>query len=344
MNATIHIGNLKWFGPVEIHRKSSDWYVHQHEKDSNYSNVILHVVWEDDIEVCKEDGQLIPTVVLSHLVDPSLIQKHYNYFKKKNPFIPCEDHFIEVPSSKRMIWKERLYVSRLEEKSQRIQQLLIETKNDWEGVMFLLMARNIGLNINGESLFTIAKSIPFKVIRKVHHDVYNLKALLFGQAQLIKAEMDIPYAQELWKRYRYLKNLYKLPDPPKVRLHFSKLRPMNFPTIRLAQFVKLYADSVNLFSSVFVSDQLVTSGFRESGVTPFWETHYTFHKVSKKRKKPLSTGLIDLIKINTLIPLYFFTKKHMEEIHPKRFSNGSDKLNLRKTQSLTGLFLLVGSV
>ena len=320
LNTSLRIGHLKWFGPVEIHNKSSDWYRHQHQKDPNYSNIILHVVWEDDIEVCREDGQLLPTLVLSDLVDPRLLQEHHRYFKKKNPFIPCEDHFLEVPSSKRMIWKERLYVSRIEEKSERILQLLQETKNDWEGVLFLLMARNLGLNINGEALFTIAKSVPFKVVRKVHHDVFNLEALLFGQAQLISAEMDEPYGQELWERYCYLKNKFKLPDPPQVRLHFSRLRPMNFPTIRLAQFVNLYAKSINLFSSVFISDRLVTKGLRESGVTPFWETHYTFNKVSRKQKKPLSASLIDLIKINTLIPLYFcFEKAHGRDSSEKIF-------------------------
>ena len=197
LDSAISIGSLLWLGNVEIHAKSSDWYRHQHQNDSNYTNVVLHVVWEDDVEVCVDSGVSLPTLELSKMVEPFLIEEYKRYFNKRNPFIACETHFSSVPSSIRMMWKERLYVSRLEEKSASILELLRQTKNDWEGVMFILIARNLGLNVNGGAFFEMAKSIPFSVIRKIQHDGLNLEALLFGQARLINADMNEYYGQGL---------------------------------------------------------------------------------------------------------------------------------------------------
>ena len=309
LDAAISIGSLLWLGNVEIHAKSSDWYRHQHQNDSNYTNVVLHVVWEDDVEVCVDSGVNLPTLELSKMVEPFLIEEYKRYFNKRNPFIACETHFSSVPSSIRMMWKERLYVSRLEEKSASILELLRQTKNDWEGVMFILIARNLGLNVNGVAFFEMAKSIPFSVIRKIQHDGLNLEALLFGQARLINADMNEYYGQGLWKRYLFLKHKFSLPDPPKLKWCFSRLRPMNFPTIRLAQLVKIYSQSTGLFSSLITPKGLFTDRLEECGVSSFWETHFTFNKVYKKQKKSLSNELIDLIKINTLIPLFFCFEK-----------------------------------
>ncbi len=205
LQAELKIGTLFWAGSVEIHLKSSDWYRHQHQSNKAYDNVVLHVVWEDDIEVCLANGSLLPTLVLSTFISPKLIEKLTNYFKQKQSFIPCEDQFPHAPQEVLTLWKERLYIDRLEQKAKRIELLLKETENDWEAVLFVLLAKNFGLNINGASFFAVAQSIPFSVLRKLSGDVQNVEALFLGQAGLISARTPSSYATLLWERYTYLK-------------------------------------------------------------------------------------------------------------------------------------------
>ena len=154
--AQLIVGDLKWIGSVELHLKSSDWYRHNHHQDQNYDTVILHVVWEDDIEVCREDGSVLPTLVLKNLVAKELLYYYQETFLKSSTFIPCESQLAHFPQPLFQFWKERLFVARLEEKSKRIQALLKAHKNDWEAVLFCLLARNFGLNVNGASFFALA--------------------------------------------------------------------------------------------------------------------------------------------------------------------------------------------
>jgi len=240
--AQLLVGALKWVGSVEVHLKSSDWYRHNHQLDQNYDTVILHVVWEDDVEVCREDGSVLPTLVLKHLVTKDLLLYYQEIFLKSPTFIPCESQLTHFPQPLFQLWKERLFVARLEEKSKRIQVLLKGYKNDWEAVLFCLLAQNFGLNVNGASFFALAKSIPFKVIRKLQQDKMALEALLFGQAGLLSGEISCAYGASLWKEFQFLKRKFSL-SSPSISMQFMRLRPHNFPTIRLAQLASLYASS-----------------------------------------------------------------------------------------------------
>ena len=159
--AQLMVGDLKWIGSVEIHLKSSDWYRHNHQQDQNYDTVILHVVWEDDIEVCREDGSLLSTLVLKHIVAKDLLLYYRETFLKSPTFIPCESQLIHFPQPLFELLKEGLFVARLEEKSKRIQALLKTHKNDWEAILFCLLARNFGLNINGSSFFCHSEKYSF---------------------------------------------------------------------------------------------------------------------------------------------------------------------------------------
>lgn len=303
-NAQIYIADLKWVGSVEIHLKSSDWYRHNHHKDEAYNNVILHVVWEDDIAVCRADGSLLPTLVLKENIPASLLENHKRTFSRTIDFIPCEANFNKVPSPLFQLWKERLFVARLEEKSQRIQSLLAATKNDWEAVLFLLLSRNFGLNINGEAFFEMAKSIPFKVIRKLQQDERALEALLLGQAGLLATAKSSVYGASLCEEFKYLQHKFSLPSSS-VAVRFMRLRPQNFPTIRLVQLAQLYASSQQLFAKIFEAKTLSVQWMTKVGVSSFWKTHYTFDKVSKAREKKITSAFVDLLQVNTLILLYF---------------------------------------
>ena len=298
------IGSLKWVGSVELHLKSSDWYRHNHQVDQNYDTVVLHVVWEDDIAVCREEGSQLPTLVLKDLVSKDLLRYYENSLLKPTAFIPCQDQLSRFPQPLFELWKERLFVGRLEEKSQRIHLLLEERKNDWEAVLFNLLSQNFGLNVNGESFFELAKSIPFKVIRKLQHKKMALEALFMGQVGMLSPEMPSPYGIRLWEEFNYVKHKFALSSPP-ISMQFMRLRPDNFPTIRLAQLAGLYAFSSQFFAKIFDRKTLNTKWMTEVGVSSYWTTHYTFEKTSRKRSKNISPAFVDLLKVNTLIPLYF---------------------------------------
>lgn len=305
-NAQLSIADQLWAGNVEIHIKSSDWYIHNHEVDKAYDNVILHVVWEHDTEIFRKDNSEIPTLELKHYVDKNLIYKYEKLMHSKS-WINCESNFSEVNDFLLSNWLERLYIERLERKSEIIEQLLKDSNNDWEAVLFKMLLKNFGLKVNGESFFSLANSIDFAIIRKLQNDVLDLEALLFGQSGLLLDEnIEDRYFIDLKNRYGFLKQKFKLENQGVLPLQFFRLRPPNFPTVRLSQFANLYSLEQNLFSKVMQFNTLDEFySFFNKGVTTFWTSHYTFAKTSKVFKKTLTKSFIDLLIINTLIPLKF---------------------------------------
>ncbi|WP_310300959.1 DUF2851 family protein [Flavobacterium aquidurense] len=312
-NAQIRIGDQKWAGNVEIHLKSSDWYVHHHEKDPAYENVILHVVWEHDTEIFSKNNSEIPVLVLKDYV-PSEIINNYNSLISPKTWIPCEKQIAQVEEFVFKNWQERLFFERLERKSKFIYELLTETNSDWEYVLFCLLAKNFGLNTNGETFLKIAKSVPFSIIRKESFEVENLEALIFGNSGLLDCIKEDVYFKDLKIRYFYLLNKYQLEKVYTEPLQFFKHRPDNFPTIRLSQLASLYSKHHNLFSKVInlKSVKDVYSLFNVS-TSLYWENHYQFDKVSPKKSKLLSSSFIDLLIVNTIIPLQFAYSNRMGE-------------------------------
>jgi len=314
-NAQIVVGDQKWAGNVEIHLKSSDWYLHHHERDAAYENVILHVVWEHDTEVFRNNNVEIPVLELKQYIEKETIAKYQSLLAPKS-WIYCEKDLKEISSFVLTNWQERLFFERLERKSKPVFELLEQTNQDWEAVLFCLLAKNFGLNSNGELFFQIAKMIPFSVVRKESFEVENLEALLFGNAGLLDSEKEDNYFKELKFRYFYLLHKYQLQKSCIEPVHFFKHRPDNFPTIRLSQLANLYHNQQNLFSkiialnctkSIYEVFQISTSGY--------WQDHYQFDKKSPKKKKMLSKSFIDLIIINTIIPLQFaFYKSQGKEV------------------------------
>jgi hypothetical protein len=305
-NARIQIEDQTWVGTVEIHLKSSDWYWHQHENDPNYDAVILHVVWDHDVEVFMKNDVALPTLELKHFVGEELLDKYHALSQNRRYWIPCEPQIHQVEELVRNHWLERLYVERLERKSLLIQSLLQESHNDWDAVLFVLLAKNFGLNKNGDAFFQLAKSIPFSVLRKVSHDVEKLNALFFGQAGFLDETLQDSYVLELKKEYEYLKYKYRLKPLHKQQFHFFRMRPSNFPTIRIAQLVALYASSQSLFSRLMkVQSAEAIYKLFDVSLHDFWKTHYTFSKASKATRKSISKSFVDLLMINTIVPLKF---------------------------------------
>ena len=314
-NAQITIGNQKWAGNVEIHLKSSDWYVHHHEKDSSYENVILHVVWEHDSEIYRSNNTEIPVLVLKNYVSTVTVNNYQKLLSPKS-WIFCEKQLKDVSQFTLINWQERLFFERLERKSNPILELLELTNNDWEAVLFCLLAKNFGLNTNGEIFLKIAQSIPFSVIRKECFEVENLEALLFGSAGLLESEKEDNYFKDLKFRYFYLLHKYQIERSCIEPVQFFKHRPDNFPTIRLSQLANLYHKQQNLFSKI--SDLNSLAAIYEIfgvSVAPYWETHYQFDKESPKKNKALSQSFLDLIVLNTIVPLQFaYAKSQGKEV------------------------------
>ena len=308
-NAQIKIGNQKWAGNVEIHLKSSDWYVHNHEKDSAYENVILHVVWEHDAEIFRQNNTEIPVLVLKDYISSEIIL-NYNSLTLPKSWIFCEKQITQVGNFVFKNWQERLFFERLERKSKSIYDLLEETNQDWEAVLFCLLAKNFGLNTNGNSFLQLAKAIPFSIIRKESFELENLEALFFGSAGLLDSDKEDVYFKDLKFRYFYLLHKYQLEKVYIEPVQFFKHRPDNFPTIRLSQLANLYYEHQNLFSKV-IELKSITDIYKllNSSAGLYWQNHYQFDKESPKKRKILSNSFIDLLVINTIIPLQFAYSK-----------------------------------
>jgi len=305
-NAKIKVGDQLWAGNVEIHIKSSDWFVHSHEQDKAYDNVILHVVWEDDTEVFRKDNTPIPTLQLKDIVDVAMLNNYEKLFAKQNKWINCENDFPSTDDFVLTNWLERLYLERLERKSETINTLLVASKNDWESVFFKMLTKNFGLKVNGESFFSLGQSIDFSIIRKTQSNPHVLEAFLFGQAGLLKQDIENAYYLDLKNEYKFLKQKFGLQNNQVLPLQFFRLRPSNFPTIRLSQLANLYNKHQNLFSKVIESNKV--EDFYELfkvSTSDFWETHYTFQKTSKTSIKKLSKSFVDLLLINTILPIKF---------------------------------------
>lgn len=304
-NAQLTIGNQKWAGNVEIHLKSSDWYIHCHETDTAYENVILHVVWEHDTEVFRQDNTEIPVLELKHYVAPEILS-NYNALAVAKSWIYCERELGTIDAFLFDNWKERLFFERLERKAIPILQLASVTGNDWEAILFSFLARSFGLNTNGDIFFRIAQSLPFTVVRRESFEFENLEALFFGRAGLLDADNEDVYFKDLKSRYDYICHKYRIELVYIDTLQFFKHRPDNFPTIRLSQLAQLYHKHQNLFSKitegVSVNDIYKIFNVQASS---YWQTHYTFDKESPKKRKALTTSFVDLIIINTVMPFRF---------------------------------------
>jgi hypothetical protein len=304
-NAQIIIGKQKWAGNVEIHIQSSDWYLHHHETDSAYENVILHVVWKHDAEIFRKNNTEIPVLELRHYVENETLENYQSLTLQKS-WIFCERQLASIDEFVLRNWQERLFFERLERKSIPINQILSETGNDWEMALFCLLAKNFGLNTNGDIFMQIAQSIPFSVIRKEQPEPENLEALLFGRAGLLDVEKEDIYFKYLKSSWEFLSHKYQLPESHIEPVQFFKHRPDNFPTIRLAQFARLYHRQQHLFSKVMAIDSAASFyDIFKMDVSGYWQSHYQFDKLSPKKPKPLTVSFMDLLLMNSIIPLQF---------------------------------------
>ncbi|HTD92881.1 MAG TPA: DUF2851 family protein, partial [Chitinophagaceae bacterium] len=274
LNAKIRIGTTTWAGNIELHLKTSDWERHHHQHDRNYANVILHVVWEND----REEGEL-PLLELQTHVSNMLLHR-YADLMNSSAFIPCENSINSLSGIAWEGWKDRLMAERLLRKTAAVEECLRQSNFHWEEVTWWLLARNFGTKVNADAFEALARSIPPLILGRHRHRFQQLEALLFGQAGFLENEFTDDYPSLLKKEYRFLCNKYGL-HPIKLPMHFLRMRPGNFPTIRLAQLAMLLHPSDHLFS---VIRNIVTIGdirnWLNVTANDYWHYHYRFDEPS----------------------------------------------------------------
>ncbi|CAA0214119.1 DUF2851 family protein [Tenacibaculum maritimum] len=316
LNVHLRIDGQVWVGNVEIHVKSLDWYLHNHEKDKNYEAVILHVVWEYNGDVFMKNNRCLPTLELKNIIDEQRIENYQNLFSKKRDWIPCGSQIRTVSPFVLSNWLERLYFERLEGKSRKIKGLLKASNKDYEAVLFQLLTKNFGLKVNKDAFLNLGKSLAFTVVRRESFNEKSLSALLFGQGGFLEDDkVENEYYSSLKKEYQYLKHKYSLNSIGNHQFEFFRMRPNNFPTIRIAQLVSLYHAHQGLFSKLMKFNRIeMLYEIFDVEINDFWKKHYTFRTTSKSSRKKITKQFIDLLIINTLVPLKFvFGKDRGEE-------------------------------
>ena len=299
-DAKIKIADTTWAGHVELHILSSDWLAHKHSSDENYKNVILHVVWQNNIDL-----QLPFPVLEMHDKVPKVLLSRFDALMQASDFIPCQHSLTMVTPIIWDSWKQRMLVERLQDKSTLVQAYLQLNNNNWEETFWWLLAKNFGLKVNSACFEKIARSLPVNLLAKHKNQIQHLEALLFGQASLLTGEFTDDYMIMLQKEYHFLQKKYHL-HPVKDALFFLRMRPSNFPTVRLAQLAMLVHKSSHLFSKIKEADSIKTvKKLLDVTANDYWHYHYMPDEPSGYKEKNMGTQMIDNILINTIIPTLF---------------------------------------
>jgi len=309
-NAKIRIGDTLWVGNIEIHKKSSDWYLHHHESDSCYNNVILHVVEEINKDVFDAKGRKIPQIKLNYNKD--LLTNYSSILNSKHK-IKCEHQISKINSFELFSWLETLLIERLQRKSDEIKQLLNDRISDWEEVFYILLLRQLGLKVNAEPFEMLARSLSLKNILKQNDKLISIEAMLFGQAGFLSENIDDEYFTRLKNEFKFLKNKYSLSPINIGNWKFMRVRPVSFPTVRIAQTASLLHKHSNIFSKI-IEEDFVDGIYEYFNIKPskYWETHYKFGVLSKEKSKNIGKHTIDLIIINVIAPMIFMYGKERD--------------------------------
>jgi hypothetical protein len=304
-NAKIKLDGKLWAGNIEIHVRSSDWYKHKHDSDKAYNSVVLHIVeTADEKNVCDQSGRKIPQWIMKI---PNSVRENYHFLLDTDCSIPCLSRINEIPEIYLSDWKNDLLIERLEHKTDVILQLLTNYQEDWNEVFYITLSRNFGFGINNDAFEQLAKSLPVKYILKHSHSVKQVESLFLGQAGLLEDEtLQDEYYLFLQQEYRFLRKKYNLQPLESSIFKSLRIRPNNFPHIKIVQLAGFIGQEQSLFSKI-----IETTGLKEfqslffSETSEYWKTHYRFEKTTSSRKKSLGLSAINILLINTVVPILF---------------------------------------
>jgi Protein of unknown function (DUF2851) len=294
--ARILINGEQWIGNIELHVRSSDWHLQHHDQDPNYKNVILHVVWQHDL-----DNNFIPVLELESRV-PSLLLSKYQTWSLQNSFISCSGSTGSLDMQIVYPFLKWLNAKRQTQRSKEVMILVESLSGDWEEAFWRQLARSFGHKVNADSFERMAENLPYKILLRHQHNLKQLEALIFGQAGLLHSGTGDVYADELYKEFIFLRRKYKLRRNV-FPLYFLRMRPINFPTIRLAQLASLIHHHPDLLRTIKdLEDQQSIKKLLKISAGAYWNTHFRFGEETSFQLKNIGIGLIEKIMINTIIP------------------------------------------
>lgn len=312
--AKLIIDKTTWVGHVEIHLKSSDWLLHGHQHDRFYDAVVLHVVYQHDHPIYRTDGSIVPVLVLEGLFSDQLLVNYKELLMAANHF-PCEKHIGHLDSFIVNTFLSRLVVERMQEKSEEVFEKLYGNQGNWEQTFYCFIARNFGFKVNGVPFDLLTSILPQHVFLKHKDRGLQIEALLFGQAGFLEQDFLEVYPLQLQKEYFFLKKKYRLKPMNRTLWKFLRMRPQNFPTVRLAQFAALIVKTSHLFSRVLAAHKLsdLYALFNELPVNEYWKTHYHFDKMTKKVVVQPGRASIDNVIINSVCLFLFCYGKYTDQ-------------------------------
>ena len=312
LQGKIQIGTTVWAGNIELHLKSSDWLKHHHDKDPAYENIILHVVFQHDLDT---DLGNFPTLVLQPYIRPELFRTYDNLLGSPAA-IPCHEQLSSVSELVWHAWLQRMLSEKWEAKFDLWNTVLKQNNNNWAELFYLVLAKMLGGRVNGDAMEELARATPLKILAKHKDNLSHLESILFGQAGLIPFDSDKPYPISLKVHYAFYKEKYQLKPIPMTRWKFLRMRPANFPTLRIAQLAMIIHEKEQLFSKLLdmkIGDEMFLNF--KSGTSEFWNSHYTFGSEGILKEKHIGADLQRLIVINVVAPLtYLYGIHHGEAI------------------------------
>ena len=302
-NAKLKLDGVLWIGNIEIHERSSDWFKHGHHADAGYNSVIMHIASEIDTEISRSNGERIPQI---QLICPEAVRTNYKELLETDSYPPCYRIIPSLPPFTAHSWMTALQMERFEQKATLLNERLKRCQGNWEDAFFITLARNFGFGLNGDAFETWAHRLPFRAVDKHRNDLFQIEAIFFGQAGILEDSDGDGYYLRLKKEYTYLQHKFGLIPMDASLWRFLRLRPANFPHIRIAQLACLYHRAYGLLSRIMETETL--QGVRDilkGGTSEYWLTHYTFGGSSPSRPKTLSNTSLDLLIINTVVTFLY---------------------------------------
>lgn len=303
--SVVLIGGIKWYGSVEIHVNSSDWHRHNHSQDDAYENVILHVVWNDDTPIRRKDGSFLPTLQLRERVDLKLYHR-YEELLMSLAHVPCYSSMNGVTLLTRISMTGNVVTERLKRKAAVVRDIWLKNTGDWEQTLFRILAKNFGFKLNNNAFERLAEGIPFKVLQKHASSLFQLEALLYGQAGLLNKKFKDEYPRKLKKEYIFLSHKYNLKESMMTGAEwkFMRMRPANFPTLRIAQLAAIINKTPSLFTDIMeATKETDVERLFKAPLSEYWEHHYYFDKPSERKMTGIGGESIFNILINTVAPI-----------------------------------------
>ena len=302
-NAKLKLDGVLWIGNIEIHERSSDWFKHGHHADAGYNSVILHIASEIDTEISRSNGERIPQI---QLICPEAVRTNYKELLETDSYPRCYRIIPSLSPFTAHSWMSALQMERFEQKATLLNERLKRCQGNWEDAFFITLARNFGFGLNGDAFETWAHQLPFRAVDKHRNDLFQIEAIFFGQAGILEDSDGDGYYLRLKKEYTYLQHKFGLIPMDASLWRFLRLRPANFPHIRIAQLACLYHRAYGLLSRIMETETL--QGVRDilkGGTSEYWLTHYTFGGSSPSRPKTLSNTSLDLLIINTVVTFLY---------------------------------------